>query len=75
MIHSAPKIMSLPTDLHENLIQVPLPLRTLAASLPTGAFADLMCAKYVAKPVDPEPDAFMADIDPAFVKKVFDIPQ
>jgi hypothetical protein len=27
------------------------------------------------KPIDPEPDAFMADIDPAFVQQVFDIPK
>tara|TARA_R110000765_G_scaffold61675_1_gene119334 strand:- start:331 stop:486 length:156 start_codon:yes stop_codon:yes gene_type:complete len=27
------------------------------------------------KPIDPEPDAFMADIDPTPMKKVFDIPK
>lgn len=27
------------------------------------------------KPIDPEPDAFMADIDPTLMKKVFDIPK
>ena len=30
MIDGTPQVVSLPTDLHENLIQVPLPLSSLA---------------------------------------------
>jgi hypothetical protein len=73
MIDRTPKIVSLTTDLHKHLVQVPLPLRRLPHSF-RSAFADLV-REVSTEPIDPVPDRFMANVDPALVKQVFDIAQ
>jgi hypothetical protein len=73
MVDSAPEIVSLSPDFDEDLVQVPLPLRTP----PHGfgpPFPDLVC-EVSPEPIDPEADTFVADSDTAFVEKVFNIPQ
>jgi hypothetical protein len=73
MIDGPPKVVAFPPDPHENLVQVPTPLR----AAPHGfgpAFPDLMC-EASAEPIDPETDALVANVDPAFVQQVFDIPK
>ena len=73
MIDSAPKIVGLSVDLHEHLIQVPLPLRDLAHI--AGAPHTDLTGEHRPEPVDPLPNALVADVDPAFVEKVFDVAQ
>ena len=71
MVHGAPKIMPFSSDFDEDLIQVPLQLRTLTHRF-RSAFPDFV-GEVGAKSVDPEPNAFMADIYAALVQQVFDI--
>ena len=52
---------------------MPLPVRISPHSA-DPLFADL-CCEHRAKSVPPIPDRFTADVDAAFVQKVFDIPQ
>ena len=71
MINGAPEIMPDAIDLHENLIQVPLPLRVLA-HVRRPLRSDLAGEDWT-KPVDPKTNAFVADVDPTLMQKVFDI--
>lgn len=73
MIHSPPKVMPLAIHLHENFVYAPLPFAVCSQLLNTRS--SNFSSKHWAKPVPPIPDSFVADIDPAFVKQVFDIPQ
>lgn len=73
MINRTPQIVSLPTDFHKDLVQVPLPLRTLSHGFRTAP-SDLV-RKVSAKMIDLMPHRCMADVDPALVEKVFDIAQ
>jgi hypothetical protein len=73
MINSPPKIVSLPTDLHEDFVQVPLPLGRLPHSF-RSAFADLV-RKVSTETVHPVTDRFVADVDSSLVEQVFDITQ
>ncbi len=73
MINRSPKVMSLTTDLHKDLVQVPLPLRTMLHAL-RSSLADLV-REISAEAVHPVTNRFVANIDPALVKQVFDIPQ
>jgi len=50
---------------------VPLPVEANSELLDTP-FADFG-GEYRAKPVPPEPNRFMADVDATFVQQVFDI--
>ena len=71
VIDGAPEIMGLSSDLCEHLVQMPLPrgdLPHVRSYLSTDLPGEVS-----AKPINPEPDAFMADIDAAFVQHVFDI--
>ena len=105
MIHGTPKVVRLAINLHENLIQVPLPVRMGAllldalsadlggeqraepippkpnclvatASLSTRAFDWLDFAgsrlQTSGQSVPPEPNRFVADVDPAFVRQILD---
>jgi hypothetical protein len=65
VIHSPPKVVHLAVDLHEHLIQVPLPI-WICALLADPFLADLS-GKQRAKSVPPKPNRFVADIDAAFV--------
>ena len=67
------QIVSLPTNLYEHLVQVPLPLRRLPHSF-RSMFPDL-AREVSAEAIDPVTDRFMANIDSALVKQVFDISQ
>ncbi|KCZ86062.1 hypothetical protein HAD_10255 [Hyphomonas adhaerens MHS-3] len=65
--------MSLTTDLHKDLVQVLLPLRTLLHA-PRSTFANLV-REVNAEAIDPVTDRFVANVDPTLVKKVFYIAQ
>ncbi|KCZ89777.1 hypothetical protein HJA_05982 [Hyphomonas jannaschiana VP2] len=73
MINRALKVVSLPTDLHEDFVQMPLPLRRLPHSF-RSMFADLLREVSV-ETVYPVTDGFATDIDPSFMGQVFDIAQ
>ena len=73
VVDSAPKIVALTPDLHEDLVQVPPPLRTSSHRL-WPALADFV-GEVNPEPIHPEPDAFVANVDAALVEKVFDIPK
>ena len=62
VIHRPPQIMHLTIDLHEDLVQVPTPLRQGPQSC-RSLLPDL-CGKHRTKPIPPEPHRLMADIDP-----------
>ena len=71
MIDGAPEIMLHAIYLHENLIQVPLPLSVLT-HVGSSLRPDLTREDWT-KSIDPSPNAFMADIYPALVEQVFNI--
>ncbi len=71
VIDGPPKIVPLTVDLHENLVDMPLPWRECTQLLHTPP-TDLRC-KHRAKPVPPEPDGLVADVDASLVQKVLDI--
>ena len=73
MIDRAPKVVLDAIDLHKDLIQVPLPLSML--SHVRCALRSDLTSEDRTKPVDPSPDALMANIDAALMKEVFDITQ
>lgn len=73
MIDCAPEIMSLTSDFDEDLVQVPVPLRTPSHGF-GPPFPDLM-REVSPEPVDPVTDRFMANVDTALVKQIFNIPQ
>jgi hypothetical protein len=73
MVDGTPEVISLPTDLHEDFVQMPLPLRRLSHSF-GSACADLV-REVSTEAVYPMPDRFVADIDPALMKQVLDVPQ
>ena len=71
VIHSPPKIMSCSIDPHEHLVQVPLPVGINSELLDTP-FAEFG-GEYRTKPIPPEPNRFVVDIDALFVQQVFTI--
>ncbi len=71
VVDSSSEIVPLAADLHEDLVQVPPPLRDSSHRLGAPS-PDLVC-EVCAEPIDPETDAFVADIDPALMKKVFNV--
>ena len=73
MVDGAPEIMLDAIDLHEDLIEMPLPLSILS-HVRSALRSDLTSEDWT-KAINPKPHAFMADINPALVKKVFDISQ
>ena len=73
MIDGLSKVVPLAIDLHEHLIQVPTPLRP--GPKPIRAFPADLGRKHRAKPLPPEPDRFVTDIDAALVKQLLDIMQ
>jgi hypothetical protein len=73
VIHGAPKIVRLAVDLHEHLIQVPSPIRT-CAHLADPFLADLY-GKQQTKTVPPKSNRLIADVEAAFVQKIFHIPK
>ena len=73
MVNGTPQIVSLPTDLYKDFVQVPLPLRRLSHSFRTTL--PYLLGKVSAKAVHPVTNRFMADIDAAFMEQIFNIPQ
>ncbi len=73
VINGTPEIMSLAIHFHKNLVHVPLPFRESAQLL--DPLSPDLGGKHRAEPVPPISDGFVADIDPALVQQVFDIPQ
>jgi hypothetical protein len=73
MVNGAPQIAELAVDLDEHLIQVPAPLRIAPhvrdASLPN------LGGEHRTKPVPPEPDGLVADVDPALGQQILDVAQ
>ena len=63
--------MRLAVDLHENLIEVPLPVR-IGSHTVDPVFADLRCEHW-AKSVPPEPNRLVADFDTALMQQVFNV--
>ncbi len=73
MIDSPPHVMCFVVDLHEDLVQIPLPVR-MSTKLLHAPFTNFN-REHRSKTVPPETDRFMADIDPAFEQKIFYIPE
>ena len=71
MVDSSPEIVPLAADLHEDLVQVP-PALWISPYRFRPTFPDLV-SESCAEPIDPEPHAFVADIDPTLMKKIFDV--
>src|SRR3984957_13574055 len=71
MVDGAPKIAELAVDLHKRLVQVPAPLR-MGAHVRDASLTDLG-GEHRAKPVPPEPDGLVADVDPALGQEIFDV--
>jgi len=72
MIDGPPQVVPLSVDLHEHLVQVPTPL---ARAHPLDPALPDLRSKHRPEPVPPEPDGLVADLDPALVKKVLDVPK
>nr|WP_233348652.1 hypothetical protein [Henriciella algicola] len=73
MVESPSKIVGLSADLHQDLVEVPLPLTDFPHIVRT-ANADL-AGKHRAQAINPEPHALVADINSALMEQVFDIPK
>ena len=73
MVDGAPKIAELAVDPHNDLIQMPAPLRT-AAHMRHASLADLG-REHWTKPVPPEPDGLMTDVDSALGQQILDVAQ
>lgn len=71
MIDSAPEVVRLAANLHENLVQMPAPLLDPAHRL--GSPLTDLVGEIASEPVDPEPNTFVADVDTSLVQKVFNI--
>jgi len=73
VIDGPPEIMPLTVDFHEHLVDVPPPVREGAQSV--DAPAPDLGGEHWPKPMPPEPDRLVADVDAAFVQQVLDIPK
>jgi hypothetical protein len=73
VINGPPKVVRLAVNLHEHLIQMPLPMYPSPHSI-NPSTADLS-GKHRAKSVPPRPNRLMADVDAGFMQKIFHIPQ
>ena len=73
VIHRPPQIMHLTIDLHEDLVQVPAPLRQ-GPQRSRSLLPDL-CGKHRTEPIPPEPHRLVADINTALMEQIFDLSQ
>ena len=73
MVDSSPEIVGLAIDLHEDLIEMPLPLGDL--SHVAGSTHPDLAREHGPETINPEPYAFVANIDSALMQKIFDIPK
>lgn len=72
MIDSAPEVVPLVLNLHEDLVQMPSPVAGLHALNPS--LPDLR-SQQLSEGMPPEPHRLVADLDTAFAEEVLDIPQ
>jgi len=70
MIDSPPQIVSFAIDLHENLVEVPAPVRICVMMNLTVPY---LTSEHRAETVPPESYRPMADVDAPLMKKVFNI--
>ena len=61
--------MRLSVDLHEDLVQVPLPVRI--RSHPTDPVSSYLSSNIETKSIPPKPSRFVADLNTNFVQKIF----
>ena len=61
----------LAVDFHENLVQMPLPVRI--CTHPADPFSPDLSSKHRAKSIPPVPHRFVADVDAALVQQVLDV--
>lgn len=73
VIDSAPEVVAFTVDLHENLVDMPAPVRERTHTIHPPA-SDLS-GDHQAKSVPPKTNRFVTDIDPAFAQQILDIPQ
>lgn len=73
MIDGSPEVMDFAINLHEDLVEMPSGLDARAHAI-NPSLAHLG-SEHRAKAVPPDPHCLMADLDAAFVKTFFDIPQ
>ena len=71
VINGPPEIMCLSVDLHEDLVQVPLPVRI--RSHPTDPVSSYLSSKHRTKSIPPKPNCFVADLNASFVQKIFHV--
>jgi hypothetical protein len=64
--------MALTVDLHENLIQMPLPIRMSAKVL--NPLSSDLGGEHRAEPVPPEPHRLVANINTALMQQILDVP-
>lgn len=70
VIDGSPKVMPLTVDLHENLVEMPLPA---ARSQPLNAAPPDLGCEHRVEPMPPVAHRFMADIDAAFVQQILHV--
>ena len=71
MIDGSPEVMHFAVDFHENLIQMPLPVRVCPH--PINPISTDLGREHRAKSVPPKSDSFVSDIDPSLVQKTLNI--
>src|ERR1700730_626016 len=71
MVDCAPQIAERAVDLHERLIQMPAPLR-IATHVRDSSLSDLG-GEHGAKPVPPESNGLLPDVDPALGQRILDV--
>jgi len=71
MINGTPRVMRHSINLHKNLIQMPLPVRTCAH--PADPVSPDLSSKHRAKSIPPVPHRFVTDVDASLVQQVLDV--
>ena len=73
MMNSPPEVTGHAVDPHEDLVEVPTPVPTGAHAV--NALASDFSREHRPEPVPPKSHCLMADLDPALMQQVFDVPQ
>ena len=73
VINSPPSVMLLVVGLHENLVNLPSPVRV--RTHPAEPVSPDLSIKHRAKSIPTVPHRFVTDVDAALVQEIFDIPQ
>ncbi len=72
VVNGTPQVICLAIDLHKYFVQVPSPVGVIPGRRMKSFLTDL-ARKQGTKSIPPIADCFMADINAAFMKKIFDI--